>query len=96
MKSTSFISTTPLDIIAIFFCAIFLLNCLFFTVIITSVASYWLPVKIEFNVHGYNLLVTKKSFPQTGYRIMIRNGIKIWRYQKLSRLETTEEQLFNF
>ncbi len=93
-KSTPFITTTPLDIIAILFCGIFLLNCLFFTVIIITVASYWLPVKIEFNVHGYDILITKKTFPQTGYGIMFKDRIKIWSYNKISCGQTSEQQLF--
>lgn len=95
-KNTSFISTTPLDLIAMFFCGIFILNCFFFTLIAAAGVSYWLPVKIEFNTHGYNILATKKAYPQTGYGIMLKKGIKIWSYQKLSRAQTIEQQLFNF
>lgn len=95
-KNSAFTFLNPLDVAAILFCIIFILNCLFFSVIITTVASYWLPIKIEFNTHGYTVLATKKSFPQDGYGLMLKNGIKIWRYQKLSQAQITEEQLFNF
>ena len=95
-KNIPFISTTPLDIIAFLFCGLFVLNCFFFTVIAATALSYWVPIKLDFNIYGYDILITKKSFPQTGYGIMLKNGIKIWSYQKLSRLETTERQLFHF
>lgn len=95
-KNIPFISTTLIDIIAILLCGLFLLNCFFFTVITATALSYWSPIRLDFNIYGYDLLITRKSLPRTGYGIMVKNGIKIWRYQKLSRHETTERQLFNF
>lgn len=95
-KSTPFIATAPLDILAIIFCALFLLNCLFFSVIITTVVSYWLPIKVEFDIHGYDILITKKSFPQNGYGIMFKGNFKIWHYSKLSLGQIREQKLFAF
>ncbi|MBU4477903.1 MAG: hypothetical protein KKH34_02285 [Candidatus Omnitrophica bacterium] len=93
-KETPFISTTPLDILAVTFTALTVLTVSIYLFIAATIISIYCPFKLDFRVKGYAILITKRSFPKTGYGIMFRHGIKIWKYQKNNNGITSEVQIF--
>ena len=93
-KETPFISTTPLDILAVTFTALTVLTIAIYLFIAATIISIYCPFKLNFRAKGYAILITKRSFPKSGYGIMFRNGIKIWKYKKDNKGITSEAQIF--
>ncbi|MDD5747226.1 MAG: hypothetical protein PHO30_08195 [Candidatus Omnitrophica bacterium] len=97
-KETSFISTTPLDILAGIFCLLSILGCTLCIVALVAVLVPLCPININYNTSGYTLLVTndlhKNTLAKTGYGIMTHNGIRIWKYQRQRDGSIKEIQIF--
>ena len=82
-KITSFIAPTTLEIVALLFCALFVLTFILFAAIIAMVIYYSLPFQIEFDVFGYDILITQKSSPHSGCGIMFTPRIKLWHINRM-------------
>ena len=99
-KGIPFISTKPLDIVAFSMTGFFILIVALYSIIIWTTISGFAPLypglnfNLAFNVSGYNMLVTQGIRDQKGYGLMLKDGIRIWKYKRLADGQREEIQLY--
>jgi hypothetical protein len=93
-KGAPFFSTTPLDILASLMMLICLLSVGVILLTTYSVFASIYEIHIDFNVSGYDILITRGAISKTGYGIMFQKGIKLWQYKESSTGAKKELQIF--
>jgi hypothetical protein len=99
-KSTPFISTKPLDIVAFSFTGLTLMLVILYSLIVWTALSGYAPffpglnLTLAFNTNGYNLLFVQGTRNQKGFGFIVKDGIRIWKYKRLSDGQREEIQIY--
>jgi len=51
-------------------------------------------MNFEFDLKGYDVLIREGNPPRNGFGLMYKDGIRVWKYEKLKGSAVKEIQLF--
>ncbi len=96
MRQTSFISTTPLDILAFGMMTLMAFAAVIAIVTLFSLISSAYDINVNIDSHGYDLLITKDTISRKGFGFMLKDGLQVWKYNEVRNGDRKETLVFPF
>ncbi|MCM8813811.1 MAG: hypothetical protein NC924_07760 [Candidatus Omnitrophica bacterium] len=93
-KGTPYISTLPLDVLAISMTCMCILNCVMAFLFIFSIIAASFNIQVSFGKKGFDFLVVQGEKNYNGYGLSFKRGLVISKYLERNDGETIVSQIY--